>query len=473
MATNTGKRIWYATNEETKSGFSGLPIPIYLAKKWTGKTENTKDDMCDMGNSNSNNGGWGGAAWWFSRSDPSTILNDTTIPHAQRVESGWIEWENDKLTYPDYTPKQGSKIPLGVTIPTGDQRETCLIADGLGLIGPLTRKEVTKVWWTLNGMNLKSTNDNLTVNTSDKNSNNSNSSNGQDYAFEKDFSTDETERVKNSFIGGSYAIKYAGDDYKTHFIECVPTGLNVYCNEDKTEEYFIRIPINGAYSDYKSHSDHSHSSYTRLTNIYHPKIFVADGDNIIKNSTGCTSTDNTWAPDVCPYDDGTSTGNNTNTGWWNGGWWGLISSVPGKKEIDTSKENEWSIKFDSYGCTKSPDYSQTPPMKPCDNCQNTRILSSQKTTSKLRILDVKIKINEKDYNSKFASLEYCSNGSSISHQPGSADENGTFTPWNGTDCSKNTLTLECKASKYLEYATSKGDPVYDKTTGAELKDPLS
>ena len=396
MATNTGKRIWYATNEGTKSGFSGLPIPIYLAKKWTGGSKLTETDPCKYITS-------GGYNWyWFFSSDASTLLNGTDRAYAVRVEPGWIEYENGKYTYPEYTTKD--PIPLGVTVPTGDQRY--LIGDGLGLVGPFTRQEVTKAWWTLNSLNIKGVYPKLTADTSAKQED---LPTQYDYSQEPDFSKDELERANG--VNGSYNRSYAiihnnpngGDPSDTLSIESDNYYMRVYCDESKMEEFYLRLPIRSQArsSDETNKKDHVHYSLTQVTNVYHPKILVADGSNIIKQGSGCKNSDNTWSSDICPYDNGES------SSYYGGGFWSFYAvsdSLPGKKEVPTSSGGNWNIKLEAHACTKErkdPDgdgvYTE-----PCKDCQGTRVLYSSMTKGSLKLTDVKIKINDKEYNTKCA-----------------------------------------------------------------------
>jgi len=111
----------------SSSKFSGFPFPVYFAKKWTGGFNRPLSQV---------------AAWYndpYSNISPMRLFG--TVP-------GWLESNGDTPIFPSVSTPPNS--PSGVTV---HPKYRPIIYDGGGWLGPFTREDATRLWWTAKRIN--------------------------------------------------------------------------------------------------------------------------------------------------------------------------------------------------------------------------------------------------------------------------------------------------------------------------------
>jgi hypothetical protein len=126
-----GDRVWFATREagSNSSGYSGFPFPIVAAKKW--------------------NGAWAQTVPFDTALSPS----DPAVAFRQIV-SGWNDgyFPSGGGAFINTSPNTvivSSGLPTGVLVPQeGSKSLRAIVGPGTDYIGPFSREDITRIWWT-------------------------------------------------------------------------------------------------------------------------------------------------------------------------------------------------------------------------------------------------------------------------------------------------------------------------------------
>jgi hypothetical protein len=123
---NVSQTEWDA---EGSSCFSGFPFPVYFAKRWN-------NEIAELQRPSQ------------SYMDPDTgqTYTHTDPPHYRRKLTGWLDFSGTEEIYPTY------EIPVSANTPSGVQigsRFRPIIAPGEGWVGPMSREAATRLFWTI------------------------------------------------------------------------------------------------------------------------------------------------------------------------------------------------------------------------------------------------------------------------------------------------------------------------------------
>jgi hypothetical protein len=128
----------YSTQPERSSGFSGFPFPVFFARKWTGQYSKPLSQ--------------------YQQELQNRYDQGETYPISSpvEVEAGWLEydpsstWVIAKFIYPDVVVPAGA--PAGCTI---SRNFRPLIFEGGPYLGPFSKEDVTRLWWTARSLRVQ------------------------------------------------------------------------------------------------------------------------------------------------------------------------------------------------------------------------------------------------------------------------------------------------------------------------------